>query len=570
MDIDRGIDSAQKAEKVLDALESGKLKLRPQDRFWADQLRVLPRGITGLLNISKLTPDALAIIRATALALTHLEQAEKKVDDESPLPILDAQCMLFRLYEELFVALTGVPSGKVGSEQEIKSRMLARFGDGNIAHFDEINAAAGELEQFYRENSASMFRAGKSLGGIKVVSGGQRRYGPSALSATRIAGLYCDTQLIPDPVWPFFAENLHLNALHLQLAIALFYILPLRPLVDARLSVPPILVFPSFEERLEANDAMTQAGIASLAVKVIVPACNANMSTIDELFEYVKKYEQPFLDAITRERLFVPPGVEPTAVGTAEEAAAIYLQELKGVRDQEMLGKMEKLPRGVLVLNGILERLRPQYHLAENAEELNSQPMLSTPVHWYYFELCAQAEARELIKQQVLSREAFDILRALQDDSLTWLGNVPIAGLVELRERMEHAELREQLKKITTQLTAAGPAELEAVAREVRHGLDLLIQRQKKAIKDIEDKYSPKYWAAGTGSVIGIAAGASMFFMPALAAAAGVSAPIASVVGAIGGGGIAMAKDAVGQFVEKRRARKSMLGILATARATSK
>lgn len=78
MDIDRGIDSAQKAEKVLDALESGKLKLRPQDRFWADQLRVLPRGITGLLNISKLTPDALAIIRATALALTHLEQAEKK------------------------------------------------------------------------------------------------------------------------------------------------------------------------------------------------------------------------------------------------------------------------------------------------------------------------------------------------------------------------------------------------------------------------------------------------------------------------------------------------------------
>ncbi|MFC8311973.1 hypothetical protein ACFUJV_35970, partial [Streptomyces olivaceus] len=95
------------------------------------------------------------------------------------------------------------------------------------------------LEQFYRENSASMFRAGKSLGGIKVVSGGQRRYGPSALSATRIAGLYCDTQLIPDPVWPFFAENLHLNALHLQLAIALFCILQLRPLVDARLSVPP-------------------------------------------------------------------------------------------------------------------------------------------------------------------------------------------------------------------------------------------------------------------------------------------------------------------------------------------
>lgn len=570
MEFDRKLDSAQKASTVLEALEAGKLKLRPQDETWARELRALPRGITGLLDISKLSAEALAIVRSTALALTYLEQEKDEQYGESALSMLDAQCALFRHYEALFSALTGTPASKVASPEEIKSRMLERLRGADSAIFDDFNAAVGELEQFYRENAVSMFHAAKSLGGVKVVSGGQRQFGPSALSATRIAGLYCDTQLIPDPVWPFLTGDLHLNALHLQLAIVLFHILPLRPLVEARLSEPPILVFPSFEENLEYKDAITQAGIASLVLKVVAPVCNANLGTIEELFEYAAKHERPFLDTITRERLFLPPGVALGDIGTAAEAADIYLRELKGIRHADLLTKMEKLPRGVLVLNGILERLRPQYHLVENAEELDAQPMLSQPVHWYYFERCAQAETRELVNQQILSREAFDILRALQDDSLTWLASVPVEGLVELRQRMEHTELREQLKKFTAQLTAAGPTELESVAREVRHGLDVLIQRQKKAIKDIEDRYSPKYWAAGAGSIIGTLAGASMFFMPTLAAAAGITAPIATVLGTIGGGGMAIAKDAVSQSVEKRRARRSMLGILATAQMSSK
>lgn len=72
------------------------------------------------------------------------------------------------------------------------------------------------------------------------------------------------------------------------------------------------------------------------------------------------------------------------------------------------------------------------------------------------------------------------MLRALQDDSLTWLANIPVSGLVELRERLEHSELRDHLKKITAQLTSAEAPELEAVVREVRHGLEVLITGAEK------------------------------------------------------------------------------------------
>lgn len=71
------------------------------------------------------------------------------------------------------------------------------------------------------------------------MTGGQRTFGPSALNAVRITGLYADTQLIPDPIYPFVGSNLSLNAVHLQLAIQLFYVLRLRPLVEAELPVPP-------------------------------------------------------------------------------------------------------------------------------------------------------------------------------------------------------------------------------------------------------------------------------------------------------------------------------------------
>lgn len=570
MKVDIALDSAQKVSDVIDALKAGTLKVREQDEAWVRELLALPRGMTGLVDITSLAPAAVSRARATALTLTSLKQEQQAAADSTTLGLQDAQCELFRLFEELFVNLTGVASDAVSSEEEIKVRMLHRIRSRKNDAFNDFNATADELEHLYQQNAAPVFKIAKSLGGVKVVTGGQRAYGPSALTATRIAGLYCDTQLIPDPVYPFFAGDLHLNAKHLQLAIVLFYILPLRPLVDARLQEPPVLIFPSFEEGLEEKDAITQSGIASLLVKVVAPVCNANLKTIEELFEFARKHENSFLDAISRERLFVPPGGDPKNVSTAQDAASTYLRELKGIRSEDVLSAMKQLPCGVLVLNGILERLRPQYHLIENAEELTAQPMLSQGVHWYYFERCALAEAHELVNERVISRESLDVLRALQDDSLRWLANIPIEGLVDLRRNLEHAELREQLKKCTSQLTSAGSVELEAVTKEVRHGLEVLIQRQQKAIKEIEAKYSPKKWAAAVGGTASAAAAASMFFMPTLAAISSVATPVASVIAGLAGGGMTYAKELVGQTVEKRKSRKTLLGLLATAHSASK
>jgi hypothetical protein len=235
--------------------------------------------------------------------------------------------------------------------------MLVRVKHSHDEFARSINSAAEVLRDFYNTNSRSLFTTAQSFGGMKVVIGGQRRFGPSALSATRISGLYCDTQLIPDPVYPFLAGDLHLNALHLQLAIVLFHLLPLRPLIDASISPPPIWVFPSFEEPLEEGDAVTQAGLADLALRIVAPICNAKIDSLEELISFVRLHEQDFLDAVFREGLFVPPGGDPSKRWNVTDAVKQYLEDAKGVRNEKLVQMMRSAPHGTLVLNGILERL---------------------------------------------------------------------------------------------------------------------------------------------------------------------------------------------------------------------
>jgi hypothetical protein len=569
MTSDQTLDSVQKVSDVVDALTSGRLNVPEEHRAWADRLLSLPRGTTGLLDISTLSQEDVVRAKATAVFLRGIAQEKRETDSIASLNMHDAQCELFRLFEKLFIGLTGVASGVVETEADIQRLMLNRVRTRQESMAREVNATAEELENFYEQNAGPMFRAAKQLGGVKVVLGGQRAFGSSALEATRVAGLYCDTQLIPDPVYPFFSANLHLNAMHLQLALVLFHILPLRPLVEARLSEPPILVFPSFEQGLERNDAVTQAGIASLTVKVVGPSCNASIQSIGELTDFARSHEEEFLEAVMRNRLFVPPGVDPQTILTPQEAASSYISSQRGIRSDKALKIMEKAPLGALLLNGILERLSPQYHLLENAEELTAQPLLSQQAHWHYFERCASAEARSLVNANVISRDSFDVLRAIQDDSLKWLANIPVEGLTDLRRNREHTELREQLKKFTAQLAAAGATDLQSVTREVRHGLEAMVSMQQKAIEDIERRYSPSKWKAAAGAAMGVATAAGMSFLPALAAVAGVTAPMVTAVGSVSIGAVAYAKELVGEAVEKRQAQRSLLGMLAIAHKRS-
>lgn len=544
------------------ALREGKFQVAPQFRKLAEEIISAPLTMVGLVDTSRLSEKALSFGRTSGMALNFTMQLEP--EPSPPLPIAEAQPELFRLFSQLFAALTGRTFELVANEQEIKERMLWRLKHEPEAMTNAVNAASDELAEFYNANATRLFQYAKTLGGMRLVTGGQRTFGPSALNAIRITGLYADTQLIPDPVYPFFVADLHLNAKHLQLAHALFYILQLRPLIDAELPVPPVLVFPSFEEVLEERDAHTMYGMEQLIVRMVAPLCDSTVTSVDELFEYANKYGEPFAQALLANGLFIPPGAQPDQQLSVSEAVKAYIAALEGKRSAEMLDRMKTLPTGILLLNGVLERLRPHYHLLENATELGAQPLLSQRAHWHYFEKCAQANAENLLRKNVLSEQAFQTLRAFQDDSLSWLATIPIQMLAKLIANNEHRWLREELNRYTVQLTSSGAIDTNDMVREISFGLASLLQRQQKAMNDIERKYAPKKMAAYFGGGSGLAMAATAAMLPSLSPLLGIAIPAVAAAAAVGGGVLGFGKEKIAEQVEKRQAECSMLGILAT------
>ncbi|AZE11083.1 hypothetical protein C4K10_2803 [Pseudomonas chlororaphis subsp. aureofaciens] len=563
-------DSPETAQRLLDAwkaLKQGKLKFPPSLQSHADELLAAPLTVTGLVDTKCLSTETVLVAKSFGAALS-IQRAEELNDKAHPpaTAINEIQAELFTLFSSLFSALICRSVDLVKDEDEIIQRMKLRVKYQPDVFANSVNQAMDELGEFYNRHSANIYQQAKSFGGMRLVTGGQRHFGPSALNAVRITGLYADTQLIPDPIYPFLISDLDLNAVHLQLAIQLFHILQLRPLIDAKLPVPAVFIFPSFEEVLERNDAHTKLGIEQLAIRLISPFCHGQIQSLEELFEYSRKQETAFLDALMPSGLFVPPGAEPGIQLSASKAASQYLTALEGKRSLHILDQMKQMPVGMLLLNGVLERLRPQYHLFENSSELGAQALLSQPVHWHYFEKIAQTNARDLRSKNVISEQALQTLHAVQDDSLSWLANIPVTTLAQLISNNEHRWLREELNKYTSQLASTGAIDTNDMIKEVSHGLASLVQRQRKSLKDIESKYAPKKAAILTGGMLGAGLVASAVMLPLLSPLLAVGAPAVALAGVASGALIGFGKEKVGEVVEKHHAGKSMLGVLATTR----
>lgn len=557
--------SAQRILATWKALRDGKLDVAPQFQELADELMAAPLTMVGLVDTSRLSEEALSFGRNAGMALLFVGK-EREAQSAPPLSIADTQSDLFHIFAQLFGALTGRAVEHIVLEEEIHERMLWRVRHEPDAMAKAVNGAADELAEFYNANATDTFQYAKSLGGMRLVTGGQRTFGPSALNGVRITGLYADTQLVPDPIYPFLSTDLKLNAEPLQLAIALFHILQLRPLVDAELLVPPVLIFPSFEESLEQCDAHTKHGLEQLAVRMIGPLCEGGITSMEDLFDYVGGHGDAFSQALMASGLFVPPGGQPGSQLSAAEAAKDYITALEGIRSDEIVRQMKRLPIGILLLNGVIERLRPHYHLLENASEFGAQPLLSQRVHWHYFDKCAQANAKELRLKNVISEQAFQTLRAVQDDSLSWLANIPVQTLAELISNNEHRWFREELNRYTIQLSEGGATNADEMVREVSHGLASLVQRQQKALNDIERKYALRKASIYIGGVAGVGLTATVAMLPSLSPLLGVGLPAAVAITASGGAALGFGKEKIGELLEKRQAKHSMLGVLATAR----
>lgn len=460
---------------------------------------------------------------------------------------------LFTILDEFFERATGSKYFNFSTLTDFDNQIRSNAQKIATRGIGAFNWGHSTLGKFYTKHAADLYTASKQLGGMKLVIGGNSRFTASTLEGIRKMLLYTDTILIPDPILPWIendrSEEAFRNVLLLK---SIFILLQVKPLVDADLPYPAILVFPSWEKTLEENDKFTQHGIQKLATDFFSTHLNSTFGEPQEIVSFIEHCEPTFLKLVERNKLFIAPGgtgLEPIA-----KTIVMYKDDILTWRSKEFTSKIANISDGLLVFNGILERLAPHYHLLENANELLAQPLVCLESQWHYYSLCAKMYENKLQNQSLVSPDTSLVLQSLNTPNLQWLGNIPLTALVELRKNNENEYFRTHLAKYTKELNAASISDINRIAAEIGRGIASLLAEHQKEIRTIETKYSCLHKQTAISGWITLAA----IMIPALAPLAGSIAPLV-VAGKY-------LLDKTNEIQERSKAANSLMGILSTAK----
>lgn len=549
----------RRVEHLLKMLKDGSL-LFPADmekkkrESLLKDLRKIKRDQQGNIDLKSCSSEVISLAKMVYMMeklRTKSEAASiKPSSDKLDLDLNKIQNEFFNIIDDFFKHATGKDAESFATPEtfgeEIRRNPI-KFAQMMKEAFQEGQET---LMGFYSKYKADAYPLCRQLGGIKLTLGGSQRFFDLTLQSIKSMLLYVDTILVPDPILPWIeVERKEEKYRHVNMLEAMFLLLRLKPLVNADLPYPAVIIFPSWEKSLESQDAETLDLFSRLILDFFSYYLEINFEDESEILEYANSQEEKFLEHIDRKNLFFSPeGKENDSIN---EHIKKYKDSILTWRSSDYIKYVEKLKNSELVLQGIIERLNPQFHLRENAESMGAQPMLWLQQHWHYFKLCASMYNESLVKNSILKTETVATLVALNQPEFQWLGNVPIKQIIELRQESVSLEFRNRLKEFTNILHETALEDLDKVVVQVSKGISSLLTDHQKKIQEVEEKYQKRHLDTIIASWITLAA---MFF-PWLAPYAEIIPPLALTGKYI--------KDKVEEGREKKRAARSLTGVLA-------
>jgi hypothetical protein len=360
--------------------------------------------------------------------------------------------------------------------------------------------------------------------------------------------LYADTVFIPDPILPWLERDRPLESFKtVQIVHAAFTLLQLAPMFDSELAIPPVMLFPSWEKSLESEDEQTRDGLSRLSLDFYSHYLNCRFEDESEVVDWIRRNESQFLEVASNKKLFISPNSSMEM--TFEEHLENYRQYISKFRDADFANALGKIPVGLLVFNAIQERLAPQFHLHENSDSFGAQPLVCLPEQSHYHELVANMRSEQLVSQRILKNETEQTLRSLNTSQFTWLGNVPIEDLAELRKKNANFDFRKRLAEFTTILDEASATDLDRVTGELSRGITSLVREHELEVKKIQEDFTLRH----TRSAIALWATFAVQFVPILAPFVSVALFPSS----------RYLYDKIEEGTAMRKARRSLTGVLA-------
>jgi len=468
-----------------------------------EELSLLKKLSNGSVDISSATPLVRSVARMFYTLEKHFQPgSDAKVDEticqsEKDLTIEDtmkSQREYFDLLEGFFQEATETTAEKfLETGESFDGVIQRRRNDKFVKRFgDALDNYLPKIEEFHLKASDTVLRTHQSIGGLKCVIGGSSRFPETAFDGFRKFALYADTIFIPDPILPWIEVDRRAERFrHIYFLQSCLYLLKLKPLIDIDLPYPAVIVFPSWEKSLESKNEETRDSISEFLLSFFSYYLNFNFEDESELVDYVSnKGKELFRKIVISKQLFLPPGSLPPK--NFNEALRKYVDFIHEERSDEYIERTDALAPEVLLLNGIWERLLPQFHVRDNSEMFRAHPLFWLPAHYHYFRLCSRVGNSELNQLGFLEQKTLSILQALQHPTNAWLGNIPIKEIAALRADNCNEVFRKKLVEYFNVLSNAGFEEINSVAAEIGRALMSLMSEHDREAKRITEKYARK------------------------------------------------------------------------------
>jgi hypothetical protein len=552
---------SRRIEHLIKRLREGKISLSSEfalsdnGQKLIEDLEKVQQLDDGTVDLSTCT-QLVRTVAKTLFALEHCDfVSEKSFQNDVPVD-LDTVSRItkeyFQLLENFFVEATGVKP-KDFEFEEYKTSVLAAQEQKSELSRRAFGEYSPKIIKFLSENNSLLYGASKTIGGLKCVLSGSSRFPRAAFDGIRKFALYADTIFIPDPLLPWLEVQREEERFPIiEFLLNCHQLLLLKPLADAELSYPAIVVFPSWEKSFELHDIEAKDGISQLILGFFSHYLNASFEDETEIIEHIQgNGKNYFEEAVTKYGLFWPPEEDgPLSFNSGYQKYKKWLQKW---RSQEWLDEIGALCPHLLVFNGILERLTPQFHARDNSTSLDALPLFWLSPNFHYYQLTSAASNSVLKQAGIVGQQTHSSLQSLLHPKVAWLGNISIEAIARLREENANETFRHRINSYVRDLNQAHTDDLDRVALDVMRGLQSLLDEHDREAKKILDDFERRLLLTLGSSVLTLAASLYPWLEPWIGLT--IFAPMAKA-----------GYDYVDFYRKEKLLSRSLLGVLSEAR----
>lgn len=463
----------------------------------------------------------------------------------------------FEIINDFFIKFVGKESKDFDNFNEIGFYLKEMYekNKNNMPYFSKLDQIRSDflhkLTKLYSTESPHVFKSAQDLDVFKINLGGNSRFLKTQLNAVRKSLLLTDIVLIPDPILPWLEkERAEEKFNNIRMIEAIFFLLHLRDLLTEDFEVPPFFIFPSWEKLLEENDSYTKESISTLLVDFFNFYMDTSFSNKNDLIEYAFKNRNEFLKDVENKRLFIAPnGLETFDLRKSIDSYKIYTQENRTDKwcDQYLKDDIQ------IVLNGVSERLVPQFHLFDNSKAMKSNPYICIPEHAHYYNLISKM-SWSFKTEEIIDTQTQTLLQVISSQRLDYLTNINDNELKMLRKSDEHILFKNDMRAFIKSLSDSKVEDMNYIAREFS---DFINIRTKKHIEEIEG-LKRKYRSKHTQTLLLAGSTLAVNFMPMLG-------QLISVFGA-GSVGVKYLGDKLDEKHDFKKMHKSYIGVIALAK----